>query len=203
MHSEDASISRALRAGARGYLLKESADADLIRAVDRRRGGRVVLQPRRRERDARRLRASPGRQGASAIASSHCRSASAKSFSSWPRATATRRSRSSSASARRRSKPTARIFSRSSICTARRSSCSMPSGGESSPRKLGQLRICDLRLGIALRIEVNCGWPIENLQSSIRNRSIVDAIPQSQIADPQFSVHEKPRAHPKVSPGRV
>ena len=33
MHSEDASISRALRAGARGYLLKESADADLIRAV--------------------------------------------------------------------------------------------------------------------------------------------------------------------------
>jgi len=33
MRADDASISRALRAGARGYLLKDSADTDLIRAV--------------------------------------------------------------------------------------------------------------------------------------------------------------------------
>jgi two-component system response regulator NreC len=33
MYAQDAYISQALRAGARGYLLKDSADADLIRAV--------------------------------------------------------------------------------------------------------------------------------------------------------------------------
>jgi len=33
MYSDEALISRALRAGAKGYLLKDSADADLVRAV--------------------------------------------------------------------------------------------------------------------------------------------------------------------------
>ena len=33
MYSDEASIGRALRAGAKGYLLKDSADADLVRAV--------------------------------------------------------------------------------------------------------------------------------------------------------------------------
>jgi DNA-binding NarL/FixJ family response regulator len=45
MHSEDASISRALRAGARGYLLKESADADLIRAVTAVASGESFFSP--------------------------------------------------------------------------------------------------------------------------------------------------------------
>jgi DNA-binding NarL/FixJ family response regulator len=45
MHSEDASISRALRAGARGYLLKESADTDLIRAVAAVAGGESFFSP--------------------------------------------------------------------------------------------------------------------------------------------------------------
>ncbi len=45
MHSEDASISRALRAGARGYLLKESADADLIRAVAAVASGESFFSP--------------------------------------------------------------------------------------------------------------------------------------------------------------
>src|SRR5262245_37818354 len=45
MHSEDASLSRALRAGARGYLLKESADADLIRAVTAVAPGEAFFGP--------------------------------------------------------------------------------------------------------------------------------------------------------------
>src|SRR3954451_15498256 len=34
MHSDEAYITQALRAGATGYLLKDSADVDLIRAVE-------------------------------------------------------------------------------------------------------------------------------------------------------------------------
>jgi two-component system, NarL family, response regulator NreC len=45
MHSEDASISRALLAGARGYLLKESVDADLIRAVASVGAGESFFSP--------------------------------------------------------------------------------------------------------------------------------------------------------------
>jgi DNA-binding NarL/FixJ family response regulator len=45
MHSEDACISRALRAGARGYLLKECADTDLIRAVAAVAAGESFFSP--------------------------------------------------------------------------------------------------------------------------------------------------------------
>ena len=45
MHADDASISRALRAGARGYLLKDSADADLIRAVSAVSAGESFFSP--------------------------------------------------------------------------------------------------------------------------------------------------------------
>ncbi len=45
MHSEDAVISRALRAGARGYLLKQSADTDLIRAVTAVAAGESFFSP--------------------------------------------------------------------------------------------------------------------------------------------------------------
>jgi len=45
MRADDASISRALRAGARGYLLKDSADTDLIRAVTAVAAGESFFSP--------------------------------------------------------------------------------------------------------------------------------------------------------------
>jgi len=45
MHSDEAYITRALQAGATGYLLKDSADSDLIRAVDDVAAGRSFLSP--------------------------------------------------------------------------------------------------------------------------------------------------------------
>src|SRR5690349_8087240 len=45
MRADDASISRSLRAGARGYLLKDSADADLIRAVTAVAAGESFFSP--------------------------------------------------------------------------------------------------------------------------------------------------------------
>lgn len=49
MHSEEAFITQALQAGARGYLLKDSADADLIHDVTAVGGGSrsSVLRPPR------------------------------------------------------------------------------------------------------------------------------------------------------------
>lgn len=43
---EEASVTRALRAGASGFLLKDTGPADLIRAVQRAAGGEPVLAPR-------------------------------------------------------------------------------------------------------------------------------------------------------------
>jgi two-component system response regulator NreC len=45
MHSDEAYILRALRAGARGYLLKDSADADLIQAVRAVCAGKAFFSP--------------------------------------------------------------------------------------------------------------------------------------------------------------
>lgn len=45
MHADDGSIIRALRAGARGYLLKDSADTDLIRAVTAVSAGESFFSP--------------------------------------------------------------------------------------------------------------------------------------------------------------
>ena len=45
MHSEEAFITQALQAGARGYLLKDSADADLIRGVTAVAGGKSFFSP--------------------------------------------------------------------------------------------------------------------------------------------------------------
>ena len=45
MHSDEAYITQALQAGATGYLLKDSADSDLIRAVDDVAAGRSFLSP--------------------------------------------------------------------------------------------------------------------------------------------------------------
>src|SRR5918993_195860 len=45
MHSEEAFITQALQAGARGYLLKDSADTDLIRGVTAVAGGKTFFCP--------------------------------------------------------------------------------------------------------------------------------------------------------------
>jgi DNA-binding NarL/FixJ family response regulator len=45
MHAEQAYVTAALQAGARGYLLKDSMDADLVSAVDSILGGRSFFSP--------------------------------------------------------------------------------------------------------------------------------------------------------------
>jgi two-component system, NarL family, response regulator NreC len=45
MHSDESYVLRALRAGARGYLLKDSAEADLIKAVHAVGGGKSFFSP--------------------------------------------------------------------------------------------------------------------------------------------------------------
>jgi DNA-binding NarL/FixJ family response regulator len=45
MHADETYITQALHAGARGYLLKDSADADLIRAVTAVAGGKSFFSP--------------------------------------------------------------------------------------------------------------------------------------------------------------
>ena len=45
MHSDESYILRALKAGARGYLLKDSAEADLIKAVHAVAGGKSFFSP--------------------------------------------------------------------------------------------------------------------------------------------------------------
>jgi DNA-binding NarL/FixJ family response regulator len=45
MHSDEGYILRALKAGAKGYLLKDSAEADLIRAVHAVAGGKSFFSP--------------------------------------------------------------------------------------------------------------------------------------------------------------
>lgn len=45
MHSDETYILRALKAGARGYLLKDSAEADLIKAVHAVAGGKSFFSP--------------------------------------------------------------------------------------------------------------------------------------------------------------
>lgn len=45
MHSDESYVLRALKAGARGYLLKDSAEADLIRAIHAVAGGKSFFSP--------------------------------------------------------------------------------------------------------------------------------------------------------------
>ncbi len=53
MHADEAYVVQAIQAGAHGYLLKDSADTDLVQAVSDPRRWEVVLQSRRRQRHAR------------------------------------------------------------------------------------------------------------------------------------------------------
>ena len=45
MHSEDTWVRKAIKAGARGYVLKNAADLDLVSAVKRVAAGEMVLDP--------------------------------------------------------------------------------------------------------------------------------------------------------------
>jgi len=45
MHSDESYVLRALKAGAKGYLLKDSAEADLIRAVRADAEGKSLFSP--------------------------------------------------------------------------------------------------------------------------------------------------------------
>lgn len=45
MHSEDTLVRQALEAGARGYILKNAMDLDLVSAIKRVAGGEMVLDP--------------------------------------------------------------------------------------------------------------------------------------------------------------
>jgi DNA-binding NarL/FixJ family response regulator len=45
MHSEDTLVKQALEAGARGYILKNAMDLDLVSAIKKVAGGRTVLDP--------------------------------------------------------------------------------------------------------------------------------------------------------------
>lgn len=45
MHSDEAYVLRALKAGARGYLLKDSAESDLVGAVRALSGGKAFFSP--------------------------------------------------------------------------------------------------------------------------------------------------------------
>jgi DNA-binding NarL/FixJ family response regulator len=45
MHSDETYITRALQAGAKGYLLKDSADEDLARAIEAVARGKTVFSP--------------------------------------------------------------------------------------------------------------------------------------------------------------
>ncbi len=45
MHSDEGYISRALKAGARGYLLKDSAETDLIAAIRAVHDGKAFFSP--------------------------------------------------------------------------------------------------------------------------------------------------------------
>jgi len=96
MHRSEELVRQVLAAGARGYLLKSDAGRDLLAAVDAVAGHRPFFTPR--------------------VASSPA--ASAKSFSSWPRERATRKSRPDWASRRRRWRPTGPTSCGNSATTA-------------------------------------------------------------------------------------
>ena len=63
MHSDESYVIRSLKAGARAYLLKDSAESDLIDAIHAIMRGEVVLQSSGAASLERRLHASTGGDG--------------------------------------------------------------------------------------------------------------------------------------------
>ena len=77
MHADEAYITQAVEAGALGYMLKDSADAELVKAVTAAIQGRSFFSPRsRRSCWTSTGSRSPG--AASPTATSRCPSASAR-----------------------------------------------------------------------------------------------------------------------------
>ncbi len=70
MHSDEGYVLRAMKAGVHGYLLKDSAEADLARAIRAASGGEVFLQPCGGESAAGRLHAQAAAYGAPRIRTS-------------------------------------------------------------------------------------------------------------------------------------
>ena len=123
MYSDEAYVTQILKAGATGYLLKDSADVDLLQAVSAVSQGKSFFSPA-----VARLMLDdyvrPARRERRRIATNRCRTASARSSSSLPKARPTRKSPRCCSSARARWRPTARGSWRSSTSTAPRRSCS-------------------------------------------------------------------------------
>ena len=92
MYSDERYVLRAVKAGARGYILKNSAGDELIQAILHDPEGHGVFQPRRRADLSERL--CPRLKDVSGIndRSSCSPTASGRSTSCSPKATATRRS---------------------------------------------------------------------------------------------------------------
>ena len=80
MHADEAHITQAVEAGASGYLLKDSADAELVKAVTAAIQGRSFFSPTVAAvlLDEYRKIAGPARE--SPTATSRCRSGSARCF---------------------------------------------------------------------------------------------------------------------------
>jgi DNA-binding NarL/FixJ family response regulator len=100
----DAYVFDALRAGASGFLVKDTDPAELLRAVRVVSGGEALLSPGVTP-PHRRVRVD-GSDAAAARASTSSPSESARSWRSWPPACRTTRSPSGLSSARPRPSPT-------------------------------------------------------------------------------------------------
>ena len=81
MHPNEAYITRALQAGAKGYLLKDSADSDLIRALTLVSQGKSFFSPAVTKVMLDDYVRHLARRGASSIGTTRCRNASGRSSS--------------------------------------------------------------------------------------------------------------------------
>jgi DNA-binding NarL/FixJ family response regulator len=138
IHESEEVIREVLATGARGYVLKSDAGRDLVTAIGTLRHGKPFLTPRVAELmldgfiEGEKGAPGPGRRAG------RLTRASASSFSSSPRAAATRRSPPSWGSASRPRRRTARTSCASSTSTPRASSCATPSATASSKRSPSQ-----------------------------------------------------------------
>ena len=80
MHADEAYVMRALQAGATGYMVKDAAGKELLKAIEAVAVGPAILQPGDRAAGAGRDAGRTTRPG-SRIATKRCRRASARSFS--------------------------------------------------------------------------------------------------------------------------
>ena len=110
MHSDQACVTQAVQAGARGVLLKESAGSELIAAIAAVAAGKTFSARPSRRSCSTTSEASPNE--ASPIDTTRYRNASVRCYSSWLKEKAARKSLTCCRSARPLSKHTERICSR-------------------------------------------------------------------------------------------